>query len=78
MIWVYNDIPMMQFVYPGEADEMLSVALGNTCHLVTMMAKFMELPLRYPMRPMGSRSAILDLVKDKLVDREREYVSHLQ
>ncbi|XP_065056759.1 UV radiation resistance-associated protein-like [Rhopilema esculentum] len=62
----------------GEADEMLSVALGNTCHLVTMMAKFMELPLRYPMRPMGSRSAILDLVKDKLVDREREFPLYLK
>ena len=51
---------------------MLSVALGNTSHLVTMMAKLMELPLRYPIRPMGSRSSILDLVKDRLTERERE------
>ncbi len=52
---------------------MLSVALGNTTHLVAMMAKLIELPLRYPLRPMGSRSSVLDLVKDRLTDKEREY-----
>jgi len=62
----------------GEDDEMLSVALGNTCHLTTMMAKLMGLPLRYPIRPMGSRSSILDLVKDRLNEKEREFPLYLK
>ena len=51
---------------------MLAVAIGYVAHLVYMMAKFMELPLRYPIRPMGSRSTIVDLVSDKVTDKERE------
>ena len=58
--------------FKGEDDEMLSVGFGNTCHLVNMLARFMELPLRYPLRPMGSRSSIFDLVTDRLLDKERE------
>ena len=53
---------------------MLSVSLGYVAQLVQMMAKFLELPLRYPVNPMGSRSSMFDLVTDKLSDKEREYV----
>ena len=53
---------------------MLAVAVGYVAHLVYMMAKFTELPLRYPICPMGSRSSVQDLVTDKLTDKEREYV----
>jgi len=51
---------------------MLSVSLGYVAQLVHMMAKFLELPLRYPIRVMGSRSSVFDIVTDKLTDRERE------
>ena len=52
---------------------MLSVSLGYVAQLAHMMAKFLELPLRYPINPMGSRSSLFDLVTDKLSDKEREY-----
>lgn len=57
----------------GEDDEMLSVALGNVCHLVHMIAKFLELPLRYPIRGLGSRSSVVDFVTDKLTEKQREF-----
>ena len=60
------------FMYLGEDETMLAVAVGNVGHLVYMMAKFSELPLRYPIRPMGSRSSVMDLVTDKLTDKQRE------
>lgn len=53
---------------------MLSVALGNVAHLVYMIANFLELPLRYPVLVKGSRSSVIDVVTDKLADKEREYV----
>ena len=52
---------------------MLSVSLGYVAQLVYMMAKFLELPLRYPIKAMGSRSSVFDPVTDKLTDRQREY-----
>ena len=60
------------FIVSGEDESMLAVAVGNVCHLVYMMAKFLELPLRYPLYPMGSRSTVVDYVTDKLRDKERE------
>lgn len=60
------------FYFTGEDDEMLSVALGNVCHLVHMIAKFSELPLRYPIRGLGSRSSVVDFVTDKLTEKQRE------
>lgn len=59
--------------FVGEDDTMLSVSLGYAAQLVYMMAKFLELPLRYPICPMGSRSSVFDVVTDKLTDREREF-----
>lgn len=66
-------LDLVFFSFPsGENDTMLSVGLGNVAHLVYMMAKFLELPLRYPILVMGSRSAVIDVVTDKLTDKERE------
>ncbi|XP_047130459.1 UV radiation resistance-associated protein isoform X1 [Hydra vulgaris] len=59
--------------FNGEDETMLAVAVGYVAHLVYMMAKFTELPLRYPICPMGSRSSVQDLVTDKLTDKEREF-----
>jgi len=59
--------------FVGEDESMLAVAVGSVSHLVYMMAKFLELPLRYPINPMGSRSSVVDYVTDKLTDKEREF-----
>ncbi len=39
-------------------DEEIATALGYVCHLVFMIAKYLELPLRYPLKPMCSRSSV--------------------
>lgn len=54
-------------------EETLSVALGYVCHLVYMIGKLLELPLRYPMVPAGSRSFAVDYTIEKVTDRDREF-----
>ena len=57
-------------------DEKLSCALSYIAHLVFMIAKFLDIPLRYKILANGSRSAVQDvntfypLFKTR-VDRER-------
>ncbi|EDO35205.1 predicted protein, partial [Nematostella vectensis] len=57
-------------------DETLSCSLGYACHLVHMISKVLELPLRYTMHPMGSRSTIMDFTIDKVADRDKEFPLH--
>uniref|UniRef100_A0A5S6QSX4 UV radiation resistance-associated gene protein n=1 Tax=Trichuris muris TaxID=70415 RepID=A0A5S6QSX4_TRIMR len=38
----------------------VSTALGHTAQLVSILSRIFNLPLRYPVRPFGSRSAVLD------------------
>lgn len=54
-------------------DETLSVALGYTCHLVCMIAQFLDLPLRYSMQSRGSRSTIMDFAIEKVAEKERQF-----
>lgn len=69
--WVFiGELIIILFI--GENDTMLAVALGNVAHLVYMMANFLQLPLRYPILVMGSRSSVVDVVTDKLTDKERQ------
>ncbi|KAI9308509.1 UV radiation resistance protein and autophagy-related subunit 14-domain-containing protein [Cunninghamella echinulata] len=49
-------------VYTGCNEESIATALGFTAHLVNMMAFYLDIPLRYPIDPMGSRSLIHDPV----------------
>lgn len=60
-------------MYDGQNDEMIATALGFTAHLVSMLAYYLEIPLRYPTTPMSSRSTIKDLVS--LISGSRELVS---
>jgi hypothetical protein len=57
-------------VYEGQNDEMIATALGYTAHLVSMLAYYLEIPLRYPIIPMCSRSTIKDPVS--LINGSRE------
>ena len=45
----------------GCDEEMLSTALGHTCHMVQLMAKYSCVCLRYEPIAMGSRSAMRDM-----------------
>ncbi|CEP13861.1 hypothetical protein [Parasitella parasitica] len=58
-------------VYDGQNDDMIATALGFTAHLVSMLAYYLEIPLRYPTTPMSSRSTITDLVS--LISGSREF-----
>ncbi|KAI9004838.1 UV radiation resistance protein and autophagy-related subunit 14-domain-containing protein [Phycomyces nitens] len=49
-------------VYTGCKEESIATALGFTAHLVSMLAFYLSIPLRYPITPMGSRATIKDLV----------------
>ncbi|XP_068687348.1 UV radiation resistance-associated protein-like [Montipora foliosa] len=54
-------------------DETLSVALGYTCHLVSMIARYLELPLRYPVNSSGSRSTVNDFTIEKVQEKDRKF-----
>ena len=41
-------------------EEQVSTALGYVCHLILMLAKYLDIPLRYRMIYRGSRSVICD------------------
>ncbi|KAI8076756.1 UV radiation resistance protein and autophagy-related subunit 14-domain-containing protein [Halteromyces radiatus] len=49
-------------VYTGCNEESIAIALGFTAHLVSMLAFYLSIPLRYPINPMGSRATIYDPV----------------
>lgn len=49
-------------VYTGCDEESIATALGFTAHLVSMLAFYLNIPLRYPINPMGSRATIKDPV----------------
>ncbi|KAI9010117.1 UV radiation resistance protein and autophagy-related subunit 14-domain-containing protein [Hyaloraphidium curvatum] len=45
---------------PDPNPETTATALGYTCHMVCIVASYLRLDLRYPMRPMCSRSTVRD------------------
>lgn len=58
--------------FAGQDERRIAVALGYVLHLVFMIAQFLDVPLRYPVRNIGSRSTIMDHILDKIPDKERE------
>ena len=62
----------MYISFPAMDEETLSVALGYTCHLVSMIAQFLDLPLRYPMNSRGSRSTLMDFAIEKVGEKDRQ------
>jgi hypothetical protein len=59
--------------YGSEGGGQISVALGYTAHLVAMLAFFLDIPCRYPIRHLGSRSRITDHITVQIPDKEREF-----
>ncbi|KAI8975001.1 hypothetical protein BDB01DRAFT_765540 [Pilobolus umbonatus] len=58
-------------VYEGQNDDLIATALGYTAHLVSMLAYYLEIPLKYPTSPMGSRATIRDPVS--LINGSRDF-----
>ncbi|TPX45942.1 hypothetical protein SeMB42_g03844 [Synchytrium endobioticum] len=46
--------------YSAKDEDKIATALGYTAHLITMIAYYLQVPLRYAIRPMSSRSSIRD------------------
>jgi len=59
--------------FAGQDEVMIAVALGYVTHLVSMIAQILDVPLRYAVRHLGSRSKITDHIVDKLPDKDREF-----
>uniref|UniRef100_A0A2S2QRN7 UV radiation resistance-associated protein n=1 Tax=Sipha flava TaxID=143950 RepID=A0A2S2QRN7_9HEMI len=57
--------------FDGCNDIQLSVALGYVAHLTLMISYFLNIPLRYPINHIGSRSKIIDHISLDMQDRER-------
>lgn len=48
--------------WDGDADEeqRVAAALGYAAHAAERLAAYLDVPLRFPLRPRASRSAVLD------------------
>jgi len=52
--------------FAGCDEEQIAVALGFVTHVVFMLSKYLEIPLRYPVLPMCSRSVIRDNISQQI------------
>lgn len=50
-------------------EEQISTALGYACHLVSLLAKYLQVPLRYFPQPLASRSSM----RDEVLNHAMEY-----
>eukprot|EP00039_Didymoeca_costata_P007523 m.100772 g.100772 ORF g.100772 m.100772 type:complete len:507 (+) comp13723_c0_seq2:168-1688(+) len=64
--------------FTGYDEETVATALGYTAHLVAMIAKYLDLPLRYPILPMCSRSSIRDDVNLSIPEKDRLYPLYMK
>lgn len=65
------DLPNTDF--SGFDEEQVATALGYVAHLTFMMSKYLEVPFRFPILPMCSRSHIKDEISTSTPDKERIY-----
>ncbi|TPX39601.1 hypothetical protein SeLEV6574_g07099, partial [Synchytrium endobioticum] len=54
--------------YSAKDEDKIATALGYTAHLITMIAYYLQVPLRYAIRPMSLRSSIRDRVTRQYQD----------
>lgn len=54
------------------SDPGVSVALGYVTHILIMCSTFLQVPLRYSLTHVGSRSYVTDNISPLLPDRDRE------
>lgn len=67
-------LPNSELLSSSSSDGSLSVALGYVAHILMMCDNFLQVPLKYPITFMGSRSLISDHITSLLTDKNREYV----
>ncbi|KXS13932.1 hypothetical protein M427DRAFT_58184 [Gonapodya prolifera JEL478] len=47
--------------YEGYPLDTISIALGHATHLAVLLGRALDVPLRYPLKPMGSRATVRDV-----------------
>lgn len=59
--------------YDSSTDVTLSVGLGYVAHILYILAQFLHVPLRYPVKPYGSQATITDTTSLQLRENERQF-----
>jgi uncharacterized DUF497 family protein len=62
VLYSINGCTLNNSHFHGQDEEKIATGLGYVCHLVQLLSKYLDIPLRYPMVPMMSRSTIQDVV----------------
>jgi len=63
LLFAIHSLPLPNSAYPPSlSDDIISSALGYVAQVVAMLSGYLGVPLNYPIRLQGSRSAILDLI----------------
>lgn len=83
LLWIYpiQEAPDKKYTIKGMhlpnsdllsdvTDDGVSVALGYVTHILLMCSKFLQVPLRYPMTHLGSRSSVTDEISPDLPEKE--------
>ncbi|KAM0790834.1 hypothetical protein ACM66B_004679 [Microbotryomycetes sp. NB124-2] len=61
LLFSINNLPLPNSTYPASfPDEILSSALGYTAQVVSLLSVYLSVPLNYPIKCLGSRSAVVD------------------
>jgi len=63
-VYTVRGIPLPTKLLANQNEEYTSTALGYVCHLVCMLSKYLQVPLRYRVIYKASRSAIGDDTQD--------------
>ncbi|CAG8542227.1 9964_t:CDS:10 [Paraglomus brasilianum] len=75
LVFTIRDYSLPNSAFHGFDDERIATALGFTCHLVRMIAYYLEIPLRFPITPMSSRSSIRDPISASIPAPRQGYIS---
>jgi hypothetical protein len=63
LLFTILSLPLPNSSYPDSfSDEQISSALGYTAQVVATLAGYLAVPLHYPIKCLGSRSAVLDVI----------------
>lgn len=62
ILYAINGCTLNNSHFQGQDEDKIATGLGYVCHLVQLLSKYLDIPLRYPMQPMMSRSTIQDVV----------------
>ncbi|KAJ3083097.1 hypothetical protein HK102_001260 [Quaeritorhiza haematococci] len=78
LVYTIRGIRLPNSDYAGQDEDRIATALGFTSHLVTVLAFYLDVPLRYPIKPMSSRSTIWDRNIEQLMNHVGLSVTNLR